>query len=167
MDIAPTYAMYHKTDMDFARSYYHWFFLIQPYDLPERMIGQNPRYYLERKLGQWGRNPGGITGEAFEEYMRCFDAETIHASCEDYRASASIDLLHDQEDLDMGRSMECPLLCLWGEKGYVGQKYDVVEEWAPWTNSSIVGYALPCGHYVAEEAPKETLTQILTFLPSP
>jgi len=163
MDIAATYTMYTTTDMEFATAYYHWFFLIQPFDIPERMIGSDPRYFLEKKFGQWGRDSGAFTKEAFEEYLRCLTDETIHASCEDYRASASIDIQHDQIDIDNNNKIACPVLCLWGDKGFVGKKYDIVAEWSKWA-SDVEGYALPCGHYLPEEAPEETLAALLKFL---
>lgn len=163
MDIAPTYTMYTTTDMEFARAYYHWFFLIQPFDLPERMIGNDPLYYLERKFGQWGRDSSAFTKEAFGEYLRCFTPETTHASCEDYRASATIDIEHDQADIDAGKKIQCPVLALWGEKGFVGKKYDVIAEWSKWADE-VSGFGLPCGHYLPEEAPSETLAAVLGFL---
>ena len=163
MDIAPTYTMYKTTDMEFAKAYYHWFFLIQPYDLPERMIGTDAEHFLRKKFGQWGRDSDAFTDEALNEYVRCWTPETIHASCEDYRASASIDLEHDQVDIDNGNKIKCPLLCLWGEKGFVGNKYDVVVEWSKWA-SSVEGHGLPCGHYLPEEAPKETIAALHHFL---
>ena len=95
-------------------------------------------------------------------YHCCFTPETIHASCEDYRASATIDLEHDQVDIDQGRKVQCPLLCLWGEKGFVGQKYDVIAEWKKWADQ-VEGKGLPCGHYLPEEAPDETLEELLNF----
>lgn len=162
LDIAPTYTMYKTTDMEFAQAYYHWFFLIQAHDLPERMIGADPAFYLSKKFGQWGRDGSAFTAEALAEYHRCFTPETIHASCEDYRASASIDLEHDQIDIDQGRKIRCPLLCLWGEKGFVGQKYDVIGEWKKWADQ-VDGKGLPCGHYLPEEAPDETLEALLNF----
>lgn len=163
LDIAPTHSMYTTADMEFATAYYHWFFLIQPYDIPERMIGNNPSYFLEKKFGQWGRDNNAFSKEAFSEYLRCFTPETIHASCEDYRASATIDIKHDQIDLDSGNKINCPMLCLWGEKGFVGRKYDVVAEWSKWA-THIEGYGISCGHYLPEEAPNETLAALLKFL---
>lgn len=160
LDIAPTHTMYTTADMEFARAYYHWFFLIQPYDLPERMIGADPEYYLGKKIGQWGRDEEAIMPEAFAEYLRCFTPETIHASCEDYRASASIDLVHDEEDLD--RKLGCPVLVLWGEKGFVGNKYDVVATWRE-KAENVRGRSLPCGHFLPEEAPDETLKELREF----
>jgi haloacetate dehalogenase len=162
LDIAPTYAMYGNTDMEFAEAYYHWFFLIQPFDLPERLIGADPEYFLRRKLGQWGRDESAFTAEATAEYLRCFTPETIHASCEDYRASASIDLEHDRADIEAGRLVGCPVLALWGEKGFVGRKYDVVAEWRKRARD-VSGRGLPCGHYLPEEAPAETLTELSSF----
>ena len=163
LDIAPTYTMYTSTDMEFAQAYYHWFFLIQPYDLPETLIGHAPDYYLEKKFGQWGRNQAGITAQAFAEYRRCFTPETIHASCEDYRASATIDLIHDQEDLEQDRKLTCPVLCLWGKQGFVGQKYDVIAEWSVWSDH-VSGAFIDCGHYLPEESPEATYEALIDFL---
>lgn len=162
LDIAPTAAMYRSTDMDFATAYYHWFFLIQPFDLPERMIGADPRYYLEKKLKAWGRTDGAITPEAFSEYLRCFsDPATIHATCEDYRAAAGIDLKHDATDVDT--KLKMPLLALWGREGFVGKTYDVLETWRE-VALDVSGHAGPGGHYLPEEAPEETLETLLEFL---
>jgi len=163
LDIAPTYTMYTTADMEFAKAYYHWFFLIQPFDIPERMIGNDPLFFLEQKFGQWGRDSSAFTKEAFGEYLRCLTPETIHASCEDYRASASIDIEHDQIDIDQENKIKCPLLCLWGEKGFVGKKYDMIAEWSKWA-SMVKGFGISCGHYLPEEAPEETLDAILHFL---
>ena len=160
LDIAPTHTMYTTTDMEFAQAYYHWFFLIQPYDLPERLIGAEPEYYLRRKIGQWGHDNAAITPEAFSEYLRCFTPDMIHASCEDYRASASIDLSHDEEDLD--REIVCPLLVLWGDRGFVGKKYDVVSTWEE-KAGDVRGRSLPCGHFLPEEAPEETFEELRGF----
>ena len=141
-----------------AKSY----FLIQPFDFPERLIGADPTYFLQQKFGQWGRDGGAFTAEAMAEYVRCFTPETIHASCEDYRASATIDLEHDQEDIDRGHKMTCPVLCLWGEKGFVGKKYSMIEEWKKWAEQ-VSGFGLPCGHYLPEEAPEETIGALIDF----
>lgn len=162
LDIAPTYTMYHTADMEFSKAYYHWFFLIQPFDLPERMIGADPEYFLKKKFEQWGRDQTAFTEQAFNEYLRCLTPEMIHASCEDYRASATIDLEHDKIDLDKGRQIKCPVFCLWGEQGFVGKKYDVLTEWRIWAGD-VSGHDLPCGHYLPEEAPGETLAALRTF----
>ena len=161
LDIAPTHLMYTTTDMEFARAYYHWFFLIQPFDIPERLIGSDVEFWVRSKLAQWGRDQQAITPQAFDEYLRCYrDPAAIHASCEDYRASAGIDLLHDEEDLR--QKITSPLLVLWGEKGFVGKKYNVIQTWQE-RAIHVQGYALPCGHYLAEEAPEMTLQALRNF----
>lgn len=161
LDIAPTLTMYERTDMTFAQAYYHWFFLIQPEDLPERMIGADPDFYLEKKIGAWSKTENTFDAEALAEYKRCFrDPETIHATCEDYRAAASIDLDHDRADLD--KFIECPLLVLWGARGVMERCYDVLEVWRERARE-VEGRALPCGHFLAEEAPTETLAELRAF----
>ena len=165
LDIAPTLAMYEKTDRAFATAYYHWFFLIQPFDLPERMIGADPVAYLRTKIGGWGS--GGTAffdPRALAEYERCFrDPATIHATCEDYRASASIDLEHDAADRAGGRRVRCPLLALWGERGVVHRLFDPLAEWRAVAHD-VSGRPLPCGHYLAEEVPDATLAELDAFL---
>lgn len=161
LDIAPTHTMFRRADMDFGLTYYHWFFLAQPYDLPERLIGADPDFFLEWKLGAWGSGIEAFDPEALAEYKRCFsDLATIHASCEDYRAAASIDLRHDEEDLE--RRVDCPLLALWGDRGFIGRSYDVLEVWRE-KAERVEGRALPSGHFLPEEAPEETLQSFLDF----
>ena len=162
LDIVPTATMFRQTDKKFATAYYHWFFLIQPDGLPERMIGGDPVFYLTFKLKAWGRTEGAITDEAFDEYKRCFsNPEVIHASCEDYRAAASIDLEHDK--VDEGLKINHPLLVLWGAQGFVGTTYDVLDSWGE-VALSVTGHGVPGGHFLPEEAPKETLSALLDFL---
>jgi haloacetate dehalogenase len=163
LDISPTATMYAKTDKAFATAYYHWFFLIQPYDLPERLIGADPAYYLRRKLGGWGSAGLSIFDpRAYAEYERCFlDPAMIHASCEDYRASATIDLEHDAADA--ARKIDCPLLVLWGTKGVVHSLFDPIADWSSVAND-VRGRALASGHYLAEEVPDETYAELVAFL---
>ena len=162
LDIAPTLDMYERTDRVFAEAYYHWFFLIQPFDLPERMIGADPDYYLEKKIGAWSKVGGCFASDALQEYKRCFrDPATIHATCEDYRAAATIDLVHDRADRQ--HKIEPPLLVLWGQQGVIERCYDALGLWSE-RASEVSGRALPCGHFLAEEAPAETLEALLTFL---
>jgi haloacetate dehalogenase len=161
LDIAPTYTMFMTADKAFGDAYYHWFFLSQPFDLPERLIGADPAYYLRAKLAQWGRDPAAFPEEVVAEYIRCFsDPATIHASCEDYRAAASIDLAHDEADL--GRKVACPLLALWGSKGFVARRYDVLATWRERADD-VRGWAVPSGHFVPEEAPEETYAALAEF----
>jgi haloacetate dehalogenase len=162
LDIAPTYKMYMTADKTFATIYYHWFFLIQPYDLPERLIGSQPEYYIRSCLTRWSVDAAAFTPEVVDEYVRCFsNPATIHATCEDYRASATIDLLHDEAD--MSQKVICPLLALWSEKGFVGRKYDVLETWRE-RASNVQGGVLPGGHFIPEEAPDETYYALREFL---
>jgi haloacetate dehalogenase len=161
LDIAPTYWMYTTTNLEFARAYYHWFFLIQPSDIPEKMIAADVEHWLRSKFGQWGRDRRAITDEAYAEYLRCFrDIAAIHASCEDYRASAGIDLRHDEQDMDT--RIAAPLLTLWGDKGFVGNQYDLLQVWRQ-RAVDVQGYGLPCGHYLPEEAPEQTLQALHRF----
>jgi len=162
LDIAPTHKLYHNVSKAFATAYYHWFFLIQPAPVPETLIGNSAEFYLNSLLGIGRLKPHAITPEAFSEYLRCFrDPAMIHATCEDYRAAASIDLVHD--DADMDRKVTCPVLALWGEKGVMHRMYDVVAVWRE-RAANVSGKALPCGHFLAEEAPEETLTELRNFL---
>jgi haloacetate dehalogenase len=162
LDISPTAIMYGRTDKAFATAYYHWFFLIQPYDLPERLIGADPAYYLRKTLGGFGSS--GLTifdPRAYAEYERCFrDPATIHATCEDYRAAATIDLVHDAADAE--RKLDCPLLVLWGEKGVVHRFFDPIADWKSVAND-VRSKALPSGHFLSEEAPDETCAALLAF----
>jgi haloacetate dehalogenase len=156
--------MYEQTTMEFARAYYHWFFLIQPEPLPERLIGAEPELFLREKLRRWSQGKWPFDDDAVAEYLRCFDAGTIHASCEDYRAAAGIDLEHDRVDRDAGRRLSCPVLALWGERGRVHQSFRPIDEWRRVSGGSVQGRPLPAGHFVAEEAPDEVLAELLRFL---
>jgi len=164
LDISPTRTMYLRSDRAFATAYYHWYFLIQPFDLPERMIGADPIAYLNTKLGGWGsKSTNFFDPRAMAEYERCFrDPATIHASCEDYRAAASIDLVHDDADVAAGRKVECPLLVLWGERGVVDRYFEPLDDWRA-VARDVRGRSLPCGHYLPEEAPAETLAELAAF----
>lgn len=161
MDIAPTHHMFKTTDQNFATAYYHWFFLIQPDGLPEHLIGADPAYYLTEKLRRWSAPGTEFDNEAVSEYIRCFsNPETIHASCEDYRAAASIDLRHDEED--MHKKVKCPLLVLWGTKGFVHRTYDVLAVWRE-RAERVEGNGLNCGHFLPEEAPVQVTEELQRF----
>ena len=161
LDIAPTAMMYDTTDMQFATSYYHWFFLIQPAPFPETLIGRDPKFFLESKMRHWGKDRSAITDDAFDDYLRCFsNPDTIHASCEDYRASASIDLEHDAADA--GQKLDIPLLVLWGATAMVGNKYDMLAAWRE-VAVDVSGFSVPGGHYLPEESPDETYQALLNF----
>ncbi len=162
LDIAPTLTMYDRTDQDFATRYFWWFFLIQPFDLPERMIGSDPDYFLRKHISGQVKTDGAVGEDIIAEYLRTYQTpETIHAICEDYRAAASIDLAHDRADADA--RVDCPVLALWGAKGVVGQTYDVLETWREKARH-VQGRALDCGHAIPEEAPEELTAEILQFI---
>ncbi|UWQ17854.1 alpha/beta fold hydrolase [Jannaschia sp. M317] len=162
LDIAPTLHMYTQTEMRFATGYYHWFFLIQPAPLPERMIGADPEFYIRKKMSGWSKgNTLAFSDEGMAEYIRCFsDPACIHATCEDYRAAATIDLDHDHADA--GRKLAMPVQALWGEKGLVGQLYDVPAVWRDHAET-VEGAALPCGHFLPEEEPERTAGALSDF----
>ena len=165
IDIAPTLDMYDSTNMAFARYYYHWFHLIQPAPLPETMIGGNCKLYLHTKLGGWGgKGTSFIEPQALAEYERCFcRAEAIHAACEDYRASAGIDLDHDRASRKAGDKIACDTLLLWGERGIIGKLWDPLALWRAQCSASVEGKALPSGHFIPEELPTETAQALLGF----
>ena len=166
IDIVPTLDMYDATDMRFATWYYHWFFLIQPAPLPERMIGGDPSFYLRWTLGGWGSHGlDHIEPEALAEYERCFGrADAIHAACEDYRASATIDLAHDRASRAAGDKVACELLVLWGERGVVGQLFDPLALWSAQCAGAVSGAAMAAGHFIPEELPAETAARLAAFL---
>jgi haloacetate dehalogenase len=153
IDIVPTYKLYHNVTREFATAYYHWFFFIQPAPFPETLLNNSIDFYMGRG-----------TGPAHDEYMRCFkNPATVHAMCEDYRASASIDLEHDEADLN--RKIECPFLTLWGARGAMGRMYDVLAAWRE-RAVNVSGKGLPGGHSLQEEVPELTLAEIQAFLKS-
>lgn len=164
LDIAPTLAMYEQTSNAFARAYWHWFFLIQPAPLPERLIEADPAAYVRDVMGRRSAGLAPFDPRALAEYVRCLGLPgAAHGVCEDYRAAAGIDLVHDRADRDAGRRLAVPLLALWGEQGVVHQCFEPLKEWQR-VAADVRGHALPCGHYIAEEAPDALLDAALPFL---
>lgn len=161
IDIVPTRHLFRTADMAFAGTYYHWFFLSQPPDLPERLIGAATEYFVRTTLDRWSAPGFAFADEVVDDYVTAFDAAAIHASCEDYRAAATIDLEHDAVDAD--RRIDCPVLVLWGERGAMHRLYDVPGTWRD-RAGVIVAQSLPCGHFVPEEAPEQTTALISRFL---
>jgi haloacetate dehalogenase len=159
LDIIPTGEAFRRMDVAFGLGYWHWFFLAQPAPLPEGMIGANPDAYYFRDRA---RAEALFSPEALADYLRCVhDPATIHAMCEDYRAGASVDLELDSADRGV-RRIECPVLALWARQGALEKWYDVLAVWREWADS-VEGRAIDCGHYLAEEAPDETATELLSF----
>ena len=166
LDIAPTLGMYENTSEAFAKAYWHWFFLIQPPPLPEALIESGPARFVRSVMGKRHAGLAAFAPEALAEYERCATiAGTAHSICEDYRASATIDLDHDRRDVSENQKLHQPLKVLWGEHGAVGQCFDVLSLWRE-RASHVSGKALPCGHYIAEENPAALLDEIFQFFRS-
>jgi haloacetate dehalogenase len=165
LDIAPTLDMYEGTDLAFARSYFHWFLLIQPAPLPEMMIGPNARAWLHIALGSIGpAGLGYIEPQALAEYERCFcRAESIHAACEDYRASAGIDLEHDRASRERGDKIACDTLVLCGERGVVQRLFDPQALWQAQCSGKVEARAVAAGHFIPEELHQETAQALREF----
>ena len=174
LDIAPTLDMYSRTDMDFARAYYHWFHLIQPSPLPEKMIGGNVLHYLHAKLGGWGSaGTSFIEPEAMAEYERSMNLQpeqpgdlmpAVHTACEDYRASAGIDLDHDKASRAQGQKIQCDVLVLWGDRGVVQKMFKPLELWQAQCAGNVTGKAVPSGHFIPEELPDLTVESLRAFM---
>ena len=165
IDIAPTLDMYEATDMRFASAYYHWFLLIQPAPLPERLLGGDPTFFLHRALGGWGA--AGLAcfePEALAEYERCFARpDALHASCEDYRASAGIDLAHDRASRAAGEKIVCDTLVLWGERVVVHKLFEPLRLWQAQCAAQVGGAVMPAGHFIPEELPAQTAQHVQGF----
>jgi len=161
LDISPTLKMYRSTSMQFAKAYWHWFFLIQEAPLPERMIREVGIDYILARLGRGRRGIKVFERRALAEYTRAFnDPRTIHATCEDYRASATIDLVHDQRDRG---KLGMPLLALWGKHGVIEALFDCLADWRE-VAANVAGRALDCGHFIAEENPRALVAELRRFL---
>ena len=161
LDIVPTLYRFETIDQKAATASYHWFFLIQPGGLPERLIGAEPEFFLRHSLGSWARDPAAFEPEIFAEYLRCFkNPETIRATCDEYRAGATIDLEHDRADRSSGIAM--PLLMLWGRRSAQGSGYDILGVWRDHAEN-VSGHAVDSGHFLPEEAPDETYRALRGF----
>lgn len=164
MDMLPTLLLFRHVNRAIAEGYYHWFFLIQPDNLPENMIGANPSYFIQEKLKRWsGKGLASYDPAALKEYLRCScKPEAIHAACEDYRAAATIDLVHDQADIH--KKITSPLLVLWSKTGLMETEFDVIKEWKEWA-LNVSGKAVENGkHFIPEEATQEILPIIIPWL---
>ena len=163
LDIVPTLHMLSNIPLKWAVDSYHWFFMAQPYDYPEKMIeAYGFAKYIDKKLNKPGVGLSAFTPEAMAEYKRCCNAENIRAVCEDYRAAVSIDLEHDRKDADAGRTIEMPMLVLWGEKSHVNRSYKPIQAWEA-RATNVHGKMLPCGHYPAEQVPDESYEELRKF----
>lgn len=170
LDVIPTGDMWRKTDKDRALGAFHWMFLAQPAPKPETMIGHDPDFFLEWLLKSWAADGFEFDPKAMEEYRRCFRApEVIHATCEDYRAGATIDDWLDEANRAAGRKIQCPVLFLWGAiRGFGGpdsgdQAFDPLDAWRQWA-ADVSGGPVDAGHFLPEEAPEEVVRRLKAFL---
>ena len=164
LDILPQHYLLNHVTRAWGTFSWHWFFMIQPYDLPERLMGADPDYFIRRKLAKTEQGLSFFGEDALAEYMRCFrNPATIHAMCEDYRATHTVDLAMDTLDFDAGRKVGCPVAVLWGATGGVGRNHKTMEIWPLYATDIRRAAALPCGHYLSEEAPEETYREFRDF----
>src|SRR5215211_4888672 len=164
LDIIPQHHLLNNVTRDWGRFSWHWFFMIQPYDFPERLMSADPDYFIRRKLAKTKQGLSFFDEPALAEYIRCFkNPATVHAMCEDYRATFGIDLDMDTKDFAAGRKITCPVLLLWGATGGVGRHHDSMAIWPRYAADIKAGKALPSGHYLADEAPDETYAELRAF----
>lgn len=162
LDISPTLAMYENTSMEFARGYWHWFFLIQAHPIPETLIGANPKFWIKNHMGRHA-GIGIFDSQPWSEYLEgASNPASLHAMCEDYRASASIDLIHDRADRDAGKKLPMPLRVLWGDRGLIAKCFSPIDDWKR-VAVDVSGRGVPCGHYIPEELPQELLAEAEQF----
>lgn len=161
LDISPTLKVFQSTDQALATAFYHWFFLIQKHPLPENMINAVRREYLLRRIGRGEIGLRVFPPAVIREYLRCFDARGVHATCEDYRAAAGIDLVHDRKD--KGRKLAMPVLALWAKHSPVGTQFNCLADWRE-VAKDVRGRAYDCGHFLPEERPAEVLRDLRRFL---
>jgi haloacetate dehalogenase len=160
LDIIPTRTAFANVNKEMATAAFNWFFSIQPDGLPERLIGAEPAFYLQWCLDHWCGTKGALAVEAVAEYQRCFDAAAIRATCEEFRAAATIDLIHDEAD--EGHKISCPTLLLWSATS-MWATYDILEVWRS-RAEDVQGVALDCGHFLPEEDPERTAAELIRFL---
>ena len=164
LDIVPQHHLFNNITQAWATYAYHWFFMIQPEPMPETLMSADPDFFITRKLAKTQKGLSFFGKEALEEYKRCFrNPATVHAMCEDYRATATVDLAMDTEDFASGRKINCPALILWGATGSVGRHQRPAEIWPRYAPNIVGAKALPCGHYLSEEAPEETYAELRAF----
>lgn len=163
LDIVPTWEQFARVDRASALGSFHWYFLAQPRGFPERLIAADPEYFLRHMLASWAGRPGCFAPEAMADYLRAFsDPAVIHATCEDYRAGATIDCELDETDLRSGKKIRCPVLALWGDGGRPHKRTGVVDTWTRWA-LDVRGHGLACGHFLPEESPEETIGELRAF----
>lgn len=169
-DVVPTGEVWARADARMAITYWHWAFLAQPEPLPEDLINSNPSTFFDhhvRALGL-GRHPDRYPDELMRAYRQILDdPSVVHGICEDYRAGAGIDRLHDDEDRAAGRRIAGPFLVLWSAAGALPRFYgDVLAVWRPWAQN-LRGRGLDASHFVVEDQPDEVARELLALLRTP
>jgi len=164
IDIIPTHYLLNHVSRAWGLFSWHWFFMAQPYDLPERLILADPEFYLRKKLSKGPEGMAFFAPEALAEYLRCFkNPATVRGMCEDYRATFGVDLAMDEADFATGRRIDCPVLLVWGATGGVGRNHQPLAIWRDYASNITGAEALPCGHYVPEQCPTETAAALQAF----
>jgi len=165
-DVIPTHYVLTHITREWALNSYHWFFMAQPYDIPEQFFAGKEKYYIDKKLTTMGIGKGGFAPEALAEYKRCCTADNLHGVCEDYRAGATLDFDMDKADFEAGRKVKCPALIIWGEKSHTEKMFDARVAWPLYAENIYKLCPLPCGHYPAEQVPDRVYTELSAFLKS-
>jgi haloacetate dehalogenase len=164
VDMLPQHHLLNNITLRWGTFSWHWFFMIQPFPLPETMISADPEFYIRRKLSKTEQGTSFFEPEALAEYIRCIkNPDTVHGMCEDYRATVSVDLAMDTQDFEAGRKVSCPALLLWGAKGGVGRNHNALKVWSEYATNIIEGVSVPSGHYVQEECPNESYAELRNF----
>ena len=162
-DILPTHHLLTHTTWQWAVNSYHWFFMAQPYPIPEQLIEGREDFYILKKLTAMGIGKGGFSQETLKEYARCCTPENIHAVCEDYRAGVTVDMAMDTADFEAGRRIECPVAVYWGELSHTEKFFDPRKAWPAYASNIVKLTPLPCGHYPAEQVPDLVYEELRGF----
>ena len=162
-DILPTHHILMNINREWALNSYHWFFMAQPYDIPEKLIEGREDYYILKKLTKMGIGKGGFTEATLKEYARCCTSENIHGVCEDYRAAITVDFEMDKADFEAKRMIQCPTAVFWGDQSHTEKFFDPRKAWPQYCSNIVRIRPLPCGHYPAEQAPEEVYTELFNF----
>ena len=162
-DILPTHHLLSNATWQWALNSYHWFFMAQPYDIPEKLMEGKEDFYILKKLTKMGIGKGGFSEETLKEYARCCTPENLHGVCEDYRAGVSVDMAMDTEDFKAGRKIQCPTAVYWGEQSHTEKFFDPRKAWPQYAENIVRIKPLPCGHYPAEQVPDMVYDEISAF----
>jgi haloacetate dehalogenase len=167
-DIVPTMDAFDRADARFALAFWPWSLLAQPAPLPETLIAAAPEAIVDHALGQWGSDPAAFPADVREQYVDALRSpEAIHAICEEYRAAATLDRIHDEADRRAGRTITCPVLALWAEGSSLDTWYadaggplGILRQWAP----NVSGRAVRGGHFFPEQNPDDTIAALREFM---